>query len=506
MPLSGFTAPNTPPGTPPTTTNTGGGSLDGFNAPTPESQKIYGLNQQQQGYDQTAQNTGSDMGILKNTIEDTPEATTQESTGLMTGWWDSIKQFPSLLKQDMVEAGKNFKNSSQDPNPITGVGAAIAGTAKLSVLPALQAVSALTEPLGQAIGQAIKATGLGNLVDKTGTVIADKTGITNAPAFQKFMAQHPRTPEYLQDLIPIVIGMFDGTDAAKPVNMDEVVNKVDGLSKALVNNAVPESTKALGDSPEETKAPTKVPVNSTLEFNRGTGANPMLKSAFEANFNSEPTLGQTLNQAGTTAQPLDGFDTSGVRVQAPTVPTEPTIPQDATPGQMQTAKLSSDIANQIGQQFGDLPQYKTMNMADQASQALKLMEDDPIGAKAVAMGEKSAPGDLREGSVFTAVKAKALADGDTQTLIDLSHSKLATEASELGQRIKAYDSGANAGEDPVKILSDIQKTREDTFQKVNKKSSADVKAKDVNDIDQEVKKNTPKKADWKDFISSLQCK
>lgn len=120
------------------------------------------------------------------------------------------------------------------------------------------------------------------------------------------------------------------------------------------------------------------------------------------------------------------------------------------------AKLTSD--------FGDLVEYKTMNMADQANRAAEIMDADYGKAKRMAMGEELPPQGIREATMYEAVKIRAIKEGDVDTLQKLAtESTVPTRLSEYGQAIKAADS--RIMEDPVKVMQDVAKTRAEKAQK-----------------------------------------
>ena len=140
-------------------------------------------------------------------------------------------------------------------------------------------------------------------------------------------------------------------------------------------------------------------------------------------------------------------------------------------------------------------------MKAQADKAIALSKSDPVQFQKIAMGEASAPTGLREGSVYSAAVKIAEAKGDVQAIKDLSRSKLATLASELGQSVKAFDRG-DTSTSPVDIIKNLEKERNAKPETVKAKART-VKEEGAK-MDTEIKKNiTPKT--WKDFIDSIKC-
>ncbi len=111
-------------------------------------------------------------------------------------------------------------------------------------------------------------------------------------------------------------------------------------------------------------------------------------------------------------------------------------------GELKTRGLSlsveqTAIAKELTDYLGDLPQYRSVNMADQAARSTQLLADDPALARRVALGEVPAPHGILPESVLIAVEQKALAEGDVGTIRDLASGGLTEEATTMGQRIRA---------------------------------------------------------------------
>lgn len=126
---------------------------------------------------------------------------------------------------------------------------------------------------------------------------------------------------------------------------------------------------------------------------------------------------------------------------------------------------------------------------------------DPVSAKAQLFNEHSKLTGPEKQVLFNAVKNSATKNGDYQTLIDLANHPIATERSQAAQTLGSSGFN-NGGEDPVKTIQDIQKSRQNNFEKKTKKTVKEVS----NSLDEEIKKSKPKKEDWKSFIQSIKCK
>jgi hypothetical protein len=125
---------------------------------------------------------------------------------------------------------------------------------------------------------------------------------------------------------------------------------------------------------------------------------------------------------------------------------------------------ASAVEKSLTDTLGDLPEYKTMNMADQAKQSVDLITKDYEMAKSVAYGDTPPPGDLKPISVWEAVKQKAIKDGDVETLRDLAMSDTTRTVTEAAQTLRAAQ-GDYYEADPIKAMQKVKKAEEDAVQK-----------------------------------------
>jgi hypothetical protein len=156
--------------------------------------------------------------------------------------------------------------------------------------------------------------------------------------------------------------------------------------------------------------------------------------------------------------------------------------------------------------FGDLPEYKTVNMKDQAAKAVDLVTNNYDQALRIAMGQEKAPEGILPESVFVAVENKAHSENDVNTLRDLAtQSSLTSEATTMGQRIRTL--AERDPESPVGVIKDLQSAREKAAtEKLGKGGNLDkAKASIAEDIKTEIKKAAPKAKDWSSFVDSIKC-
>lgn len=169
------------------------------------------------------------------------------------------------------------------------------------------------------------------------------------------------------------------------------------------------------------------------------------------------------------------------------------------------------IKNRLTSEFGDLPSYKEVKMADQAIKAAALIQADPIKAKDVAMGKVPPPHGILPESVFVALEEKAIKEGDISTLRDLAmNSTLTGEATLMGQRLRTL--GERDPESPIAAIKAIARARENAvlkhMKKIKIKKAATIATEKkvvIKEIKEHIKKVRPTKADWGSFIESLKC-
>jgi len=168
-------------------------------------------------------------------------------------------------------------------------------------------------------------------------------------------------------------------------------------------------------------------------------------------------------------------------------------------GQLKTRGLSqnveaSAIEKQLADNFGDLPEYRTVNLSQQAQLASDFLTKDLESAKAVAMGTKAPPKGILPESVFVALERKATEEGDVVTLRDLANSKLASSATTMGQRIRTL--GERDSASPLKAIQDVQEARA--------RAQANRVQEEVAQA-QKVIRNSNTVKSWAEFVDSITC-
>lgn len=192
-----------------------------------------------------------------------------------------------------------------------------------------------------------------------------------------------------------------------------------------------------------------------------------------------------------------------------------TISADAIPepikgtGEMKTRGLSRAveeraIENKLTTSFGDLPEYETKNMKEQAKAASDILSRDYEQAKRIAMGRELPPEGILPESLFVAVENHAFRTGDVATIKELAtQSNLTGEASVMGARIRTL--AERNPDSPVAAIQRVMKIREEAAtKKYGNVKAAKLKVK--TEILKEVRKTAPKAKDWSGFLEEIKCK
>jgi hypothetical protein len=159
------------------------------------------------------------------------------------------------------------------------------------------------------------------------------------------------------------------------------------------------------------------------------------------------------------------------------------------------------VEKKLIESLADLPEYKQVNMKDQAEKALKLIETDPELATNVALGKENSPRGLLPEAVFTAVEEKAVREGSIDLITQLAKSTLVSQATAMGQRIRAL--AERNTDSPVNAIRQVIEDRKKALEEKFKQPIAKTREKIVRQIKSKIK--TPNKADWNSFIDSIEC-
>lgn len=522
-----------------------GGFLDNTTPMSEREVKVRTSNIESSKYkleSERAMNLGSIIKGSPKAVKDLYAPLAKDTKRVFDSWakhtWDTWEQTPQLMMQDVEALAKDMGDINKPRPDLKGnfwgsLMEAGRNSYHLVAAPGRFAM-AVFAPISAAIGVVLEETQGQKLIDKTGTVIADTSGITDLKSFQKFAMEHPNAADAFNNIMNLA---FLGSAGEANINPRAMLKEVKNFADTVVKPAKvvetpppPPSAGAVAEVPK-----IKTPQERYQDYLDEQGYEPytpndklptidMGKPAKD----SLPTIqiGESLkvtkNQKGEyTYEPIkeakpvsepivkdNVVEPTGKPTQEATFTTTP-----KTETGVKVTKQAKDIARSLDEEFDikvsdeDLATYKTKEgfLEDQANKANSLIENDPQLGMDIAMGVKNAPRGLNNESVYATMKRVAMESGDTQTLINLSKSKVASRASVKGQEIKSLDLYENNATDPVKIIQYINKSYETNFQKKSKVNYTTAKEGTVKEIKMSIKKNAPTKASWEDFINNIKC-
>jgi len=194
--------------------------------------------------------------------------------------------------------------------------------------------------------------------------------------------------------------------------------------------------------------------------------------------------------------------TGGIKPKGIKIETKPKEVKPIGEGETKVSTLGlrveqTAIEKKLVKELGDLPEYKQLNMKDQATKAGNLINSDPDKAMRIALGQELPPEGLLKESIFKAVEESITTPEMARRL---ASSPLVSESTALGQRIKALD--VQIADSPVGAMKQVidarKKVIEGRYGNVDKATERVTK-----DIQSKVK--IPSKWDWNKFIEGIQC-
>lgn len=438
----------------------------------------------------------SPLGLAVNTAKAFGDTVFNAGKDAVSGLADTYGSLvPQAVSQVESGAGDIAKG---------GVGNIVKGATKAALGTAGGFAGAVYAPIGAAIGAALQATGAQHLLDSSGQVVADTSGITDIPAFQKFAMEHPNAGNYFGQTMNLVLG---GADDGK------ILESSKKTANAIVDTAAKQPPPPPKTPPVDYTLPQKTLVESGGYPERATLGDRLLDSqdlnragrrAFmQDNKNldftkrgdytkipvrdantvtlpvsdlSEPSgdvpinnrsVSEPVSQPTTTDRPdgvvinSDGSKTTtsnGGRVSITETPVDNVpIKSSGASGEQAPTKVANDIsANLVKEGVAELtPEqkstYTTGSYKDSAEQGRILQEQDPEALKQMAITGKGIPEGVHPQILFNIVDKLAADTKDYRLQQDLAKSPLGTERSESAQKLGS--SGFNKVNDsPVEVI------------------------------------------------------
>ena len=496
-----------------------GGFLDDVRQQTEQERKIstYNIEAEAARKESERMNSFGSL-VLKPPTIGIVEKGAKAVESFATNTWKTYEATPHLLWEDIQAGADDISKGKVLKGGVKAVGRGMGDL-----------VIAVLAPISAALGAVLEQTGGQKLIDKTGEVIADKSGITDMPAFQKFTMEHPNAAE---DFNRIMMLLTSGSMAKGSVEISKLPAEIKNFANNIIKPAKPIDVPVKSETPGEVKVGVSTPESRYQEYLKKQGYEPytspenlpvidMGKPAKDSLPSIEMGDSITIrpNKNGEfTYEYIKENQVPFKSSEVPVIENKPvSIPQEkpsftTEPGR-EISKQAKDIAKTLDEEFDiqvpteDLATYKTREgfMADQAQKAITLIESNPQLGMDIAMGTKNAPRGLTNESVYATMKKTAIEAGNTETLINLAKSKVASRVSVKGQEIKSLDVLDPNMTDPVKILQDINKSYETRFEQRTKTTFSTAKEATIKEIKTEIKKNSPNKKSWEDFIEQIKC-
>src|SRR3990167_79019 len=420
------------------------GFFDNVILPTGREQELFSLRKEAAQLEMEAQKTGGFGGIFKETAKDVFEKVKQAGITFGTSLFETYKQAPKKFVEDITAGAEDIRR-----------GKILKGITKAGFRTAGDAAQVIFAPIGAAIGAGLELTGGQQLIDKAGQVVADKSGITDLPAFQKFAIEHPNAGEDFERLLLLFLAKGD-KGQIDPARMTREI-------KTFANKLVFSETPPPG-------APTIV---------------PQVKGGFleqvESPIKAEPRISPFKEEIAEEFVKAQGEKPSKVGIS---------IEERA-------------IEKKLTEGFEGTAGFDPITIKEQARLVSELIAKDIEQAKRMVRGEESVPDNLRGASLITGLEEYALQKGDARLLRDLAKSPLTAETSRFAQELRIL--AERSPESPVKIIQDVAKVRETAIEKRTGKKVAKAKQEGISEIKAEIKKSASKRPTWEEFTKELTC-
>lgn len=479
--------------------------LSGFSVPTPQSLNEYGLNQEAEKAQAESDKANSFGTLLKETITGIPKQAEKSSENVLSAandavknTWDTYKQFPNKLMAD-INAGADDINKGNAARGLAKAGFRAAGDFAIAVF----------APISSAIGAAIQTIGGQKLMDKSGQVIADASGITDLKAFQKFAMTHPNFAEDFNRMLMLVMS---GGEKGKQ-DPGKIASEIHNLAEKTIKQAEPieakpEPAKIL--SPEEKQAAYAksqgyepyTPADKLPVIDAGKPAKSSLPS-----IQIGESIRVTKNSTGDLV--YEPIKEPGYKPTPEPTPEPAPIERPVLPDGTRVTKAASDINNNLVKKgieslpLSEQSKYETGSYKEESGNIATLLTNDPAKAVGMATGEIPLDGVKYPEILFNAVEAKAMEEGDVATLQKLANSPV-SKTSEAGATLGSHAFNDNPNS-VVDTMKSIKRAKEADFEKSTGKKAADVKNADIKSAKAEIQKAAPGKGAWQEFINQIKC-
>lgn len=383
----------------------------------------------------------------------------------------------NVAKESAVGAGYGTSQglrSGDNKNilPDAALGAAIGGVVPIA---------------GKVLGMAAEKAGLGNIAKtvygKAADAIKTKLGRDLTPGEADTLAQNTKAA------VPEPTPQSNLNEAVPAPTVKEPVVGAEVTPKGVV----------LPETPVPTPHPMQEPIfnaaKTQIEQKLGRELTPV--EATKLASDTQKVVQEKMPMPQTAPEPTGGMVTPK---ETPVPSAALTTAGDKVSGN--SARIEQNaLEKQLTDKMGELPQYKSINMKDQAKQAVDFVNNDRQAAIDVINGKAHPPEGLHPQSVHQALENVAVHEGDGQLLTQLAKSHINTELSQGAQKLRIA-----AERDPHSAVEQIRQLQ-DTRTKVAEKRYGTTVAKETAKASDTVAKSTriTTKQDLAQFIKELTC-
>ena len=437
------------------TGNKSGGFLSSIQLPQDQARAnvVFDIRKRATQAQREAEELASLSGLFKETGRDVIGKTKEAGAGALSNVFQTYQQFIPKIAEDVKSGAEDIEKSFDVNRPFfSRVGSALKGLTKVGARTAGDTAIAIFAPVSAAIGAALELTQGQKLIDKTGEVVADKSGITDLEGFQKFAIEHPNAGDDFDRLLFLVLGAKDKS-------------KIDIKKEAKVfaDKLVKSEAKIVAEPPVTT---------------------PTVKGGFL----------ESVEIPEGKPKPKE------VKVEVEAVAKE--VPQK--PSKVALSIEQKVIEQKLSEGFEGLAGFDPITIKEQARLVSELIAKDLERAKRMVKGEEGVPDNLRGSSLIVGLEEHALKIKDVALLKDLAKSPLTAKTSRSAQELRVL--AERSPDSPVRIIQDVTKVRESKLESRAKKKASHIKAQSATDLRTELRKSVSKRPTWEEFIREVQCK
>lgn len=181
--------------------------------------------------------------------------------------------------------------------------------------------------------------------------------------------------------------------------------------------------------------------------------------------------------------------------------TEPNVPGTSKVAGSSVKIEKSAVEQGLTKRMSDLPEYETINKADQAQKVTDLINNDRQRAIDVIDGKRSAPDGIHPTAIHNGLVQLARKTGDGELITKLAQSKVNTELSKSAQNLSL--AAERDPHDPVELVRQVMAARTKAVEGRTSGTVNKAITKTVQEIDKSIKK--PSKFDWQSFVEGIKC-